>query len=154
MSGAQISTGIINMLSSGFFGRRECDPGASGSRGGSPGPLQGGQAANTSTTSPADRSKLTRPQLRESRRRRKELEPRCRGVGLDDATRYIRRSVAIVPKRFHRQRRGGGRRGGRVSNSARAKPIPPATSNAPRGLSCTVFVTASEPPRSVSAGFS
>ena len=52
-------------------------------------------------------------------------------------------SAVIPPARRRAARR-------RVINSASAKPIPPATSSAPSGLSCTVFATAFGPPRSVS----
>ena len=54
----------------------------------------------------------------------------------------------------YRPRCGGGRRGGRVSNSASAKPIPPAINIEPSGLSCTFFAIACEPSRKVSPLFS
>jgi hypothetical protein len=47
-----------------------------------------------------------------------------------------------------------GRRGGRVINSANAKPIAPAISIEPNGLSCTFFAIACEPSRKVSPRFS
>ena len=50
--------------------------------------------------------------------------------------------------------RCGGRRGGRVSNSANAKPIPPAINIEPSGLSCTFFAIACEPSWKVSPLFS
>jgi hypothetical protein len=50
--------------------------------------------------------------------------------------------------------RCGGWRGGRVSHSANAKPIPPAINIEPSGLSCTCFAIACEPSRKESPLFS
>jgi hypothetical protein len=52
------------------------------------------------------------------------------------------------------RQRCGRRRGRRVINSAKAKPIPPAINIEPSGLSCTFFAIACEPSRKVSPLFS
>lgn len=58
-------------------------------------------------------------------------------------------------RRLSRYRPRCGRwRGGRVSHSANAKPIPPAINIEPSGLSCTFFTIACEPSRKVSPLFS
>jgi hypothetical protein len=65
-----------------------------------------------------------------------------------------KRELLRYGRRSRYRPRCGGWRGGRVNNSANAKPIPPAINIEPNGLSCTLFAIACEPSWKVSPLFS
>lgn len=66
----------------------------------------------------------------------------------------LRPGLVACDCRYQKRQRGGGRRAGRDISRASAKPMPPATSSEPSGLSCTFWAIAWLPSRKVSAGFS